>query len=110
MKERTRINLKFSRVDFVYLIQELWVIVSCKPKIPENYNAFCSASESNNKVYLRDRSLEVHVFIRYKHITSLKDQISFAQDEGLPYWFRNNFCGRVCFDLPTGSICFFGST
>ena len=29
------------------------VIVSFKPKIPEHYNAFCSASESN-KQNLRD--------------------------------------------------------
>ena len=38
------------------------IIVSFKPKIPENYNAFCSASESN-KQNPRHRTLDFAPFL-----------------------------------------------
>ena len=47
------------------------VIVSFKPKIPENYNAFCSASESNKR-NPRDGTLDLPSFFLYTHITSVK--------------------------------------
>ena len=62
------------------------VIVSFKPKILENYNAFCSASGSN-KQNPRDRTLDLPFFFHYNHITSLKNHLSLAQSESLPYWF-----------------------
>ena len=82
------------------------IIVSLKPKIPENYNAFCSATESN-KQNPRAKTLALPLFFPYKHITSLKNHHSRAQGESLPYWFRFNFCSRVCLDLPVERI-FFG--
>ena len=60
------------------------VIVSAKPKILDDYNAFCSASESN-KQNLRERSLDLPSLFRYKHIASLKNHLSLAQGESLPY-------------------------
>ena len=59
------------------------VIVSFKSSIPENYNAFCSTSESN-KHNPRDRTLGSPSFCRNKHITSLKNHISLAIGEMLP--------------------------
>ena len=47
------------------------VIVSFKRKMPENYNAFCSASEPN-KQNPPHRTLDLTLLFRYKHITSLK--------------------------------------
>ena len=44
------------------------VILSLKPKVPENYIVFCSASQSN-KLNPRDRALDSPSFFRYKHIT-----------------------------------------
>ena len=46
------------------------VIVSFKPKIHKNYNAFCVASESNEQE-TRDKTLDLPFFFRYKHITAL---------------------------------------
>ena len=60
------------------------VIVSFKTKMPENYNVFCAAAESN-KQDPRDRASDFPFFFRYKHITSLKDYLSLAHDESLPY-------------------------
>ena len=57
--------------------------------MPENYNAFCLASESN-KQNLRGRNLGFPIFFRYKHITSVKNHILLAQGESLPYWFLGN--------------------
>ena len=73
------------------------VIVSFKLKIPENYKAFCSASESN-KQNPRNKTLDLTSFSNYKHRTSLKNHLSLPEAESLPYWFRSNFCGRACFD------------
>ena len=76
------------------------VIISLKPKIPEeNDKAFCSASEAN-KQNLRARTLDSPFVFRYKYITSPKNRRSLAQSESLPYWFWGNCCSRVCFDLP----------
>ena len=80
-------------------------MVSFDPKIPENHNAFCSASESNNK-NPQDRTLDLPFFFSYKHITSFKNSISLAQGESLPCWFQGNFCGWVCFDLPAERLSF----
>ena len=65
------------------------VIVSFKRKIPENYNACCSVTESK-KQNPRERTLNLPFFFRYKHITCLKNHLSLAQGESLPYWFRGN--------------------
>ena len=59
------------------------VIVLFKPKMSENYGAFCSASESS-KQNLRDRTLESPSFFHYKCITSLKNYLSVAQGRSLP--------------------------
>ena len=63
------------------------VIASFKRKIPENCNAFCSASEPN-KQNPPDRTLDLPLFFRYKHIISHKNLLSLAQGESLPYWFE----------------------
>ena len=60
-------------------------MTSCKSR-----SALCSASESN-KQNLRDRILDLPLFFRYKHITSLKNLPSPAPNESLPYWFQGNF-------------------
>ena len=59
------------------------VIVSFKPKILQNCNAGCPASESN-KQNPRDRTLKLPFFLRYKHITSLKNHSLLARGETLP--------------------------
>ena len=41
-------------------------------------------------------ALDSHFLFRYKHITFLKNQLSLAQGESLPYLFLGNFCGCVC--------------
>ena len=45
--------------------------VSFKPKIPENCNTFCSASESY-KQNPQDRTLDLPLFFCHQDITSLK--------------------------------------
>ena len=64
-----------------------------------------TAPESN-KQNPRDRTFDLPSFFRYKHVTSLKTHLLLAQGESLPYWFRGNFCGRVCFDLLVERIFF----
>ena len=59
------------------------VIVSFQPKIPENYNSFCSASESN-KQNPQDRTLDLPVFFHYKYMTSHENHLSLAQGENCP--------------------------
>ena len=73
--------------------------------MPENYNAFCSASELN-KPNPGDRSLDLPFFFRYKHISSLKSNLSRAQGGSLPFWFRDNVCGRAFFDSVVERIAF----
>ena len=51
------------------------VIVSFEPKIPESYNAFCSASESN-KQSPRRRTLDLSLIFLKRHITSIKQPIT----------------------------------
>ena len=79
------------------------VIVLLKPKIPENYNAFCSISESN-KQNPRGRTLDLPFFC-YEHITSLKTSFACSRLE-FALWFRGNFCGCVSVDLPAERISF----
>ena len=50
-----------------------------------------SAAPESNKQNPRDRTLDLPMFFRYKHITSLKNLPSPAPNEGLPYWFQGNF-------------------
>ena len=45
------------------------VIVSVKPKMPENYDAFCAAAESNKQD--PPNFLDFPFFLRYKHIKSI---------------------------------------
>ena len=54
----------------------------------------------------QDRTLDLPASFCYKDIASLKNNLSLAEGESLPYWFRGNFCGRVCFDLPVERISF----
>ena len=56
------------------------VIVLFKPKIPDNYKAFCLASESN-KQNLLDRTLDLPSFFCYKHITYLKTGFRLQKQE-----------------------------
>ena len=84
------------------------IIVSATPKILENYNASCSATESN-KPNPQERTFDLPFFFRYKHITSLKKHLSLARSERLPCWFRDNFCGCVCFDSLVDRISFVSS-
>ena len=69
------------------------VVVSFKPQMPEIYNAFFSASESN-KQNLRDRALDLLFFFRYNHITSLKPPVACTRGE-FALQVRGNFCGRI---------------
>ena len=62
--ERRRIHLKLCLPEFFIRFRSCAVIVSFKPKIPKNYNAFCSASESNKQKNLRDRILDLPFFFR----------------------------------------------
>ena len=50
-----------------------------------------SAAPESNKQNPRDRTLDLPIFFRYKHITSLKNLPSPAPNESLPYWFQGNF-------------------
>ena len=50
-----------------------------------------SAAHESNKQNSRDRTLDLSIFFRYKHITSLKNLPSPAPNESLPYWFQGNF-------------------
>ena len=79
------------------------LIVSFKPKIPKNYDAFCSASESNNQ-NPRQKACDLPFIFRYIHITSLKSHLSLARGERLLDWFWDNFYGHVCFHLPVERI------
>ena len=63
------------------------VIVSFKPKIPENYKVSCCASESNKETS-RDRTLDLPSFFRYKHITSLKATFRLHKARVCPTDFR----------------------
>ena len=66
------------------------LIVSFRPKMPENYDIFCSASETN-KQNPRDRASDFPSFFGYKHITSLKNHLLLAQGTGLPAGFGATF-------------------
>ena len=49
-----------------------------------------SAAPESNKQNPRDRTSDLPIFFRYKHITSLKNLPSPAPNESLPYWFQGN--------------------
>ena len=53
-----------------------------------------------------DEALDLPFLFRYKHMTSLKSHLSSGQRESLPYWYRGNLCGHVCFDLLLERIAF----
>ena len=78
------------------------VIVSFKPYILKNYNAFSSASESNKR-NPRDRTFNLPSSFCFKYITSLKNHLSLAQGESLPYRFQGKFFGHVC-ELPLPAV------
>ena len=67
----------------------------------QNCNALCSVSGSN-KQNPRDRTLDLPIFFRYKHIHSPKNLPSPAPNESLPHRFQGifaasfvlNFCFR----------------
>ena len=50
-----------------------------------------SSSPESNKQNPRDRTLDLSIFFRYKHIPSLKNLPSPAPNESSPYWFQGNF-------------------
>ena len=50
-----------------------------------------SAAPESNKQNPRDRTLDLPIFFRYKHVTSLKNLPSPTPNESLPYWFQGNF-------------------
>ena len=56
----------------------------------QNCNALYLVSESSKQNPL-DRTLDLPIFFRYKHIPSLKNRPSPAPNESLPYWFQGNF-------------------
>ena len=87
-KERSGVNLKFSLADFIYLIQKQ----SC------SYNN-SRVLWASNKQNLRERTLDLPFIFRHERIISLKNHVSVAHGESLPYWFRGNFCGSASFDL-----------
>ena len=88
--ERRRVSLKFSLAEFVnFLFGSGVVIVSFKPKIPKNYYAICSTSESN-KQNPREQTLVIPSSFVIR-TTSLRCHLLLAQGESLPYWFRSNF-------------------
>ena len=70
----------------------------------------CFYVGSVKRLYLLLGHLDSLSFCRQKHITSLKNQLSLVPGKVLPYWFRGNFCGRVCFDLLVERIFFLYST
>ena len=63
------------------------VIVSIKPNISKNNNAFYSASASN-KQNPQDGTLDLPFFFRYKHITSLKTTFRLHKARACPAGFR----------------------
>ena len=66
-----------------------------------------SAAPESHKQNLRDRTLDLSIFFRYKHITSLKNLPSPAPNESLPYWFQGNFAALfVCFEFLFERISF----
>ena len=99
---KRRVNLKFCLADFVCLIQ--------KPS-REHYN-FCiflhiycsdvrshSSAPESNKQNPRDRTLDLSIFFRYKHIPSLKNLPSPAPNESSSYWFQGNFAASFVFNF-----------
>ena len=50
-----------------------------------------SSAPEPNKQNPRDRTLDLLIFFRYKHIPSLKNLPSPAPNESLPSWFQGNF-------------------
>ena len=50
-----------------------------------------SSAPESNKQNPRDRTLDLPIIFRYKHIPSLKNHPSPAPNESSPYWFLGNF-------------------
>ena len=72
----------------------------------ENRNALCSASEAK-KQNLPDRTLDLPVFFRYKHITSLKCHLSLAQARASPTGFGATFSAVFVLNYLVERISFF---
>ena len=66
------------------------VTVSLKPLRCENYNAVCSASESN-KQNTRDRTLDLLLFFHYEYINFLKTSFRLQKARVCPTGFRATF-------------------
>ena len=49
------------------------MIASFKPKISQNYNAFCSASESNNILYIQSLCLVICLYCRDYELYVVKE-------------------------------------
>ena len=62
----------------------------------ENYNAFCSASESN-KQNPRDRTLDLPFFFRYKQILLLKTIFRVHKTRACPLRFGATFATEFVF-------------
>ena len=58
-----------------------------------------SSAPESNKQNPRDRTLDLSIFFRYKHIPSLKNLPSPAPNESLPYWFQGNFAASFVFNF-----------
>ena len=62
-------------------------------------NASHSSAPESNKQNPRDRTLDLSIFFRYKHIPSLKNLPSPAPNESSPYWFHGNFAASFVFNF-----------
>ena len=58
-----------------------------------------SSTPESNKQNPRDRTLDLSIFFRYKHIPSLKNLPSPTPNESSPYWFQGNFAALFVFNF-----------
>ena len=97
--KRKRVTLKFCLADFVFFYSETeqralqFLHIYCS-----DVRSYSSAPESN-KQNPRDRTLDLPIFFRYKHIPSLKNLPSPAPIESSPYWFQGNFADSFVFNF-----------
>ena len=70
-----------------------------------NVRSHSSAPESN-KQNPQDITLDLPIYLRYKHTASLKDVPSPARNESLPYWFSGQLRGFFSFGFMFERISF----
>ena len=58
-----------------------------------------SSAPESNKQNPRDRTLDLSIFFRYKHIPSLKNLPSPAPNESSAYWFQGNSAASFTFNF-----------